>query len=552
MKGNNKKRNGKRRPSNRKREDYRPERGGTYGGRNDGRDEAPDRGRNDISWYTRNPNLIIAGGSFPYPNRPGMTVEVGKNVDGTARTYAIPGVMVLDWMPSVGISQVATDPISVSAKEMYSRVRKVFGGTNLVADAPDFPIYMMALDSIFSYIAWLKRLYRLLVAWSPNNYVTPDILTSALGFSDKDIAYLRTHRTQLWQSINELVLQSRKFTCPAGMDIFNRHYWMSDNVYTDDATINSQFYVFNLKAVYQFAMLDMPDGNPGPGLQMVAMPNVITPPSDLVTVEVLYQFGLSLINALVEWDDAYVINGYLMKAYEGDANFIVDELPADQPLTPVYEPEVLAQIENSRAVPAGEGITDFSGFNVTQSVPTNAIISKPQYVATQDYNNVFKMGGAGVEPTLSSRSDMPTVADNVIASRLQACCEVTPSEDGNSWTVQVTAGTEIPIAWRTSDGVSTLRAETVPFAQNVIAQVGGYSNETAAQTIMNTVSALFRMEAYDWHPFVFVTSAVTVGEKTVYRTNIAGDVHNFTTISKQSLKNLHRICILSEFNAFSM
>lgn len=521
-----------------------------------GREDA----RNDVSWYSKNPNLLVAAGSFPFPNRPGMSiplsdvnVTVGSDVKPFPRTYNIPGVLALDWVPHIGKSQTATDPASILGKEMYAKVRKAYSGS-LNADAPDFVMYVMALDSVFAYIAWLKRLYRTLTAWSPNNYALPDEVLKAMLVQPAAIQSLRTNRTRLWQIINELVLQSRKFTCPGDMDIFNRHYWMSDNVYTDDATINSQFYLFNLYGVYQFAMLNMPDGNPGPGLKIVQMPQ--TTKGANLTVDDLYSFGTGLIDALVAWDEAYEINGYLMRAYEGSKLFIVDELPANEVLTPMYEPEVLMQIENSRTVPALNSNASYilTGLNVTQDVATNAVICDPKITMAESADVAHEIEGEGytLNPWLSIRSDNPTVADSVVASRLHALVQ-NPVTASALITYDVVAASEIPLRWRLHNGSAWRPIYATPvytINQDGNTITNGNSVYTSIWAVLNCGEA----EQFDWHPFSWVTftRVPSNGLNVEVRTTTMGDTHNVTFIQPNDLTNLHKICLYSELNSFSL
>lgn len=527
---------------------------------------------NDISWYSKYPNLLVAAGQFPFPYRPGMNIDLGQYDSGSTqfnRVYRVPGVMALEWIPSIGISDDATSPASVLAKEFYAKVRARYSGS-LSADAPDFVIYLLAMDSIYSYIAWLKRLYRVLSAWSPDNYVLPDRLLNAMGISNENIQTLRTQKTQLWQLINELVLQSRKFHVPAVMDIFNRHYWMSDNVYTDEATINSQMYLFNLKGVYQYTL---DETNQVGKLSLINMPWVNESDSVVVpsmSATSLYQFGTSLINALVGWDDAYDISGYLMRAFEGIPVFQVDELPADQPFNPVYEPEVLQQIENSRAVPMGEYalVARLMDYDITQNPATNAILSHPTFSYFLGPNglatitNLYHEEYGVVPPTLSIRSDSPSVADNVIASRLQATAtfssvklpavgSTSPTIDG--WRVEIHCGTEIPLCWRVYDGYSEWLTPDSPaldhfgsyvFKQNINLNLGSSLTSTMSTYIFRSLL----VEAFDWHPIGYWT-AISGGAA---QCTVVGDVHNLTTIDTTSLDNLHKVCIFSELNAFNI
>lgn len=539
--GDRKPRNYNRKPSNQDRDEVR-------------RNEYSGNARNDVSWYNRNPNLLLAAGSFPYPYRPGMPVRLGKyQYRGKEKEhiYPIPGAMVLDWMPNLGKSNSATDPASVLGKEIYARVRQVYSGA-LDADAPDFVMYVMAVDSITSYIAWLKRTFRCINAWSPENYFMPDGLLRGMGFTYAEIANLRTDKTNLWQCINDLVLQSHKFTVPASLDVFNRHYWMNDNVYTDAQSLNSQFYLFNMRALYKYSELPMPNGDLAAGLQMTLMPTQVTH-STALTVQDLYNFGLDLINALVTWDDAYTINGYLRRAFEQEAQFVVAEIGATDILTPVYEPEVLMQIENSRVAPLLRNVTDLSTFNVTQDVTTNAIIADPRYVVTNssDIIGLTTEGGWDLAPVLSVRSDSPTVADSVVASRLQAT--ILADVGSTETTIHIDAGTEIPISWRTS---------YIDTSANVVTY-GAYHQQLILRITMNDINVLrnqidylgnaYLVSAFDWHPIAFIVVVLNNGTQDIATyTRVNGDVHNVTTITRENLNNLHKICLYSEFNSFGL
>lgn len=513
------------------------------------------RGENDISWYTRYPNLLQAAGSFPYPYRPGMTINLGSievsSTKSIQRQFTIPGVLALDWIPSVGNSSVATDPASILGKEFYAKVRQAFSGS-LDADAPDYVMYVLALDSIFAYIAWLKRLYRLLTVWTPENYALPDVVLRSMGLREQDIANLRSERTRLWQYINELVLQSRKFSCPASIDYINRHYWMSDNVYSDADQINSQFYLFNPKALFKFVMLNMPDGNPGPGVQMTAMPWVQHEGTSTYTnVSELYQYGKDMIEALVAWDDAYTINGYLRRAFEGEQQFIVDELPAEQPFNPVYSEEVLAQIENSRPIPRGSQLNfktqaNINGFNVTQNVLTNAVLSGPTYTVSGTAGEQETADADTLPPILNIRSVTPTVADNVLASRLQAVVLSKVTTD-TSVTYNVDCASELPISWSittATNGNDGISRESLPVVANW--------DLSAAVSDTTGMFNMLMTEAFDWHPLLYVTMAKLSQSNTTTRLAILGDVANITYITNDDMRNLHRICLYSEFNSFSI
>lgn len=504
---------------------------------------------------------------------------------GTTYTnpYEIPSIMSLDWIPSFGISSMSTDPASVAGKEIYSRVRAAYSGS-LDADAPDFMIYLGALDSVFSYLGYLKRMYRCLTTYTPENLALPDALLEAMGIFDEDAVKLRRDKTRLWQGINELILLSRKFKCPAVMDIFNRHYWMSDNVYADAATLRAQLYMFTLVGVYQLQDAVEDNGSIEPAyLQLVPIPGNFaslddTSKGDHYICDTLLEFGRNLINALDAWDDCYTISGYLQRAYEGTPNFAVAELLQDEMMTAQYVPEVLAQIENSRTVLPATWVRDytamFGSVQVTQNVLQNAVVSSNSFTfktgSTGDLHDELEYlflfeSAAQMSNFISIRSDNPSVADSVIASRLMAATTITRNGTGDalSYTLTAHCGTEIPLMWRVRTkqylkpagqaGAYQYWWVTLP----AVAMMG-YQYSSAGK-VMNTVDAVAvaTLSQFDWHPIMLALTGVQTFSSSASGGNACqlipiGDVHNPTLITDEMLDNLNKICFYSEFNSFGL
>lgn len=511
--------------------------------------------RNDISWYSKNPLLLAAASAFPYPNRPGMLVNLGninttQGVAGDLIYTEIPGVMALEWAPTIGKSQQSTDPASVAAKQIYAKVRAAYSGS-LDADAPDFMMYLLSLDSVFSFIAALKRVYRTVNAYSPDNYVTPDGLLVAMGVPESQISNLRNQKMKLWQGINTLVLQSRKFTCPAIMDIFNRHYWMNDNVYSDSPSANSQFYLFHQFWFLRYAEQTVADEGAtqkASGCAYTSWPDSTL--GSLDYVDTLLAFGNQLIDDLVAWDESYTINGYLLRAYDGYPNFTVAELAIDETLTPVYSEEVLTQIENSRAI---DYQITFANNPISQRVSDNSVI----------WNNTFNLSTGQMtdrrvqlKATVNIRSDSPTSADTTIATRLLAVVDAVdmPNAGDTSTSITVDAGTEIPIMWRL---FTRVKATTGQFGTWAPLRIPTISNvgSTTGNTSWAALQLFTSMEAFDWHPFTWIVATCPdpatgqVKDFDAYAIPV-GDVRNLSVVDQTTLLNLHRVCLYSEFNSF--
>lgn len=502
-------------------------------------------GANDISWYSRYPELLASTASIPYPYRPGMALNIGGSVEGYD-LLNIPGVMSIPWMPTIGYSESSTDPASVVAKQIYSQVRKVYSGS-LEADAPDYVMYIGALSSVFAFIAWAKRVYRCCTAYSPNNYALPDVLLRAMGFSDTQVVALRRDKVKLWNVINTLVYSSRKFTCPAVMDIINRHYWLSDNVYADANSINAQFYIFNPLAFYAFTPnAKTPEDVDVGGLAYSPLSVIF---SSANVIDAIFNYGNDLIERLVSWDESYTISGYLARAYEGAPQFVVDLLQQDEQLLPVYNEEVLTQIENSRGIPNLTNISYFPDVNITKAVVTqdplnNIVINTMKFMTTTAVSGeTLATDQARTLPILSLRTDLPTVADTVIATRMT-----------NTWTfeniqaatleITINAATEIvgcPSVWFIDNNLEkTITAINTPII------LAGTSSSAVAFTFMRASSL---MSQFDWSPGVLIL--YDNGGTGTYQVYYSKDLHNVTTISATQLADIHRVCLYSEFNAFN-
>lgn len=491
-----------------------------------------DHAPNPFEWYARYPQLLEAAARIPFPYRPGMSLELGVTTQHpTSTQFAIPGVMALEWVPTFGNSKFQTDPASIAVKEMYAKVRSKFSGS-LEADPPDFLIYLGALDSIFSYTAFLKRVYRCVTAYSEQNYLVPNYLLYAMGFSDESVQALRMNKVQLWQLTNELILMTRKFKCPAIMDFMNRHHWLNEHVFTDANMMNSQMYMFSQQAFWKFGMLDTPDGVPAGGLYLQPFWANITQGDSIVTQ--LYDYGLQLINALAGWDDGYTISGYLLRAYEGSPDFYVDTLVQDEVITPKYDELVLLQIQNSRSLPAATDILNTIVASISQDPKTNVIISQPLMETTGMSDALV---AAGLKNIIGVRAETPTSIDVTEATRLQSFLTSAPGSDDKTFAA-IDAATEILLQYR----ILKQEADGAVF-NRTFSSVMNIGSAGASLTVLGTVA---NITAWDWHPYLVLTTGNTYNVVSLF-----GDTMNMTVIGPDDLANLHRVCLYSVLSAFT-
>lgn len=498
---------------------------------------------NDSSWYTSNPKLVEASARVPFPYRPGMLTPKNMFADvysslsftGVNTTGRVPGVFAIDWVPSVGVSSDVTSPISIAAKDIFSRVRSAFSGS-IQADAPDFVIHMMAMDSIYAYISYLKRIYKTLITFNPDNQITPEVLLQAMRWSPADIYKLMANKVQLFGIINELVSMANRFVTPNVMPVMQRHVWMSERVYCDAPMVNSQMYLFNLTHVYKFGV----DSNGAGQLTLTAIPTS-------GTVDDLFTFGRELIEAVSNWDDGYVINGYLAKAYEGVPRFAITELTMDDRLEMVYNEVVLSQIENATC-PHGE-MESITG-TISQEVNSNALISTitGKYAATAR--------NAGVQWTtnrINCRQEQPSAVDTIEATRLMTKWEVSSASAG----AVSECGTEAVWNFRIMNYVNETGKWDSANVNNMVLIAAVQNQNFVAVTnshLVDFTRALGVFGSFGWHPIMLtgfaLRDAAQDAKATTDYVGILGDIHNITFISDEDMAYINRCCLYSEFGSF--
>lgn len=493
---------------------------------------------NDLSWYSHYPDLLLSAASVPYPYKPGMAYEVGDlftQYNGATVTTKIrqniPGVMALNFVPAVGRAETNQDPVNIAAKEVYAKVRSKFSGA-LDADAPDFMIYIMAMDSIYSYIGWLKRVYKALNAYTPENFQLPDAVLKTMGFSDTRIVEMRRDKMKLLNVINTLIYQTHNFMVPDVMDIIRRHYWMNENVYLDANSLNSQIYLFNQTHFYKFAT-----DSKGAGMLASTGADFVRSTSGNM-VDKLYDFGNDLIKALAASDDGYTISGYLMRAFEGVPSFTVATLAGNEIIEPVYSMEVLSQIENARVVNAVD-------LDITQVPETNTLLFQPLVQADDRFD---------FEPAkmVNLHVPNPTPEMTVVATRLMAWGDVNAMNSNQM--APVYCGTEIVTGlYFAADGPG-VGAGSGSMASIVTLDISGDGTKANVDKarLVSLLTDIARLEQFDWHPLTYLI--VSHGTSTTGKYNVFPlfDTATIGVVSESNLIALNRVCVFSEFNAFSI
>lgn len=514
----------------------------------------------DMSWYTKYPILSATTASIPFPNLPGRTVAIGHfDAQSEKRDlgYTIPGTIAIEWMPFV-YSTGPNSAINQVGREIYSRVREVYSG-NLYADPPDFVTYIECLDTIYAGIAQLKKIYRTSTCWMEQNIAAPATILGAMNISTQVVENIRSNREQMCNQINQMIMQLVHYSVPDIFDVFHRHYWLNDNIFTDSAEMRSQFYTFYMSNGFAYQMQPMgTTSDLASGAIVAAFPT-----GSNVTFEQMILFVQDKINRLAQWDTALTIAGYLRRAFPDTPYFTVSHLELYEEQLIVYDELTLMQIENARALPYPVAQNIINGAKLAQDAAGTMILSSQSTYRYQVDENVEAYGLPPfyVHPSLSIRSDAPSTLEVINASRLlsNATVNIEGATGSQYASGSITAGTEVVLSLiLCTDAVNGVGARLEPNIMLRPVDQAGYVGKQLQIMHGLTNGALINLlnlAAFDWHPQCWVGYTTEVASNPELSTGIIYpmfDVHNITTLSDEQLNRIHDVCMLSEYAAYSV
>lgn len=484
---------------------------------------------NDAAWYASSPQLMHDSASLSYNTAIGSEVNVLKNKTTFNATTSIPGVCAFRYIPGPGFTTGRGSPVNISAHNLYSYVRHANSGHSNY-DAPDLMLYVLAVDSLYSFISYLKRIYGFALLYSQFNRYMPEALIKANGVNFGSIL---GNLPQFRAYINQLTAKAATFVVPNNMPIFIRHYWMNANLYMDEPLLKAQLYMFVPRGFYYFEEME----NAG----KLVFHKLL---SENNTFESLMSYGNNMVAKLIASEDMNIMSGDILKAYDGNV-FRMEYITEDFSVDPVYAPEVLNQIQNITVLP--ELYSDDGALDITQVVnissgAAGSLIWKP----------MFKMAANGdlydSDRILCSNLESPVPADNMVASRLMV--SVSEGDEADEWWVDG-CGSEIV------DGADLWEMKYVPGSpasiSHNVAPTYMYIYPTTADQMVARMH-VFRwltftgsIQGFKQHPLFFAIEKEGIAGQ-LSQIGICADFNNFTVVDKYVLNNMHNTALLSMFN----
>lgn len=510
--------------SNYKRTQTRSKRGQFKGKTKD--EKAPERvqeSANDASWYTIAPQLVSDAASLSFNNPSGVVYTLDS---GTHGKFVNPGIMSMYVAPVPGVSAGLSSAANIAAKNFYSFIRsRNSGGKNY--DSPDILLYLMAMDSAYSFWMTMVRAYGMARVFVQSNRYFGELMLKA---SRIDFASISNNLANFRAYINQYALKLSALAVPATMSLFTRHTWMFGNAFADEDDTKAQFYMYVPAYFYKYEEYEgagkcvpVPFGldNEGTGI-----------PHALWTFEQLMEYGNTLIGALIASEDINIMSGDIIKAYDNNT-WKVNLIGEDFTILPVYKEEVLEQIHNTTFVGCDpqnvDGTRGWGSFAITQdaSIGEGCLICVPQ--VTYGASNMARH-------VLDFWKQNPTPEDVMVATRNM----VSATRKKNS-TVLTSFGTEIPMFAT----VHTLNEDGTGSSTSMFNK-DSYA-DWASRTVEDVTNRLSKLSYFNEHPHMLFADYTSDPNVYIRGDLCIGEMSNFTVVPESTLDKMHLTAVMSEF-----
>nr|UVJ88894.1 putative capsid protein [Picobirnavirus sp.] len=486
---------------------------------------------NDASWYMSDTQLVndVASVSFntALGNPITLTGSIGTTLSVNSTSVYLPGIMSIYTSPTIGVSTDANSPVNIAMRRLYAYVRHANSGHSNY-DPADLMIYLLAMDSIYTYWAYMVRAYGVAQVFSRTNKYVGDALLTAMGVDPN----IRENLADFRAYINTFAAKAQQWCVPRVMTYFLRHNWMYSNVYKDEDNDKAQMYLYVPASLYKYNAT-LSEGTAG-GLEMRSI-NVEMDSSGYLQTKTLpnnyvdlIAMGNDLLNALAGQEDIGIISGDILKAYGADNLWKIDTIPTDYQVIPVFSEEVLEQIHNTAF--AGGNIVNANGDNVgvvgldvTQDTSIGGGCLK--------FNPIFNRGTHMCLDTLMDTWKEQVSAETVMtASRNMLSGKPFTPTPGKEVKALVQA-TQL----RSCGSEICLFGTVFTLNGNVMDRVRIYATSQYAPNIYN----MPRFNEAPIRPIMSSNGTECVG--------IFGEMTNYGILSKQNIDQIHEVALMSLF-----
>lgn len=530
--------------------------------------EDANKGANDSSWYVPNQQLLRDVANLPMGISTGLPINLGNNswMTSTAvtppgyvrQTELDPGLMVFNVAHTIGNSEVATDPINVAANSLYSAVQSANSRNFSDYNASDLMLAILCLSDAYAAYAMLVRAYGFINYYDMLNRNAPETMIEAMGFDFDD---LRANIALFRTGINQIAYALQSMYLPKDLSYVNRRIFLYENVYTDANNRKAQYYMFRPVGFYKWIEGD----STSPVTYAELLPWYGFNGQGSCTAQQALDYVWDLVDALRGSQDVRYMDADLLKAYGEGGQFVIVPIAESYALKPIYNQEVLMQMENATMLPPPDKTNPEIGFRISQDPTINSGILTTMY--SYQYSNDELTGFYSTESlykdaVLNFHKDSITQDDIIVSTRL--LCRpgtiTTAVPENSNRSLEITQGVASEIVLGAQIyALSYARTGQVQMSRiefstaNVVAASFAHQNvEQAIMTAANAFELNALLSKFDWHPMIYflmcsVTDAGSTEGAVVIQTESCMDYDNWTIIQKEVLDRMNYIALLGLF-----
>lgn len=504
---------------------------------------------NDPQWYVREGQLAKDVASISFNTALGVTTPLdmdnggGDYADSVPLKFSAPGVMAINYVPSVGISRNGYSPINIAAKNLYSWVRHQNSGSKNY-DSPDLILYVMAMDSVFAAIQHLQRAYGTARVYSQVNRYVGDAYLTAMGFEPADV---RANLAQFRAQINMLIVKASVFAIPNTFSMFKRHAWMNRVIFQDSDLEKCQVYMYRPMGLFKYI-----ETNGAGHCDLTLCASQVNAPSSGMeyvgslkwTTAQWFAYVDDMLTALTSSEDIGIMSGDILKAYGRENLFSLALVPEDYSLEVTYSEEVLDQIHNTifsgaqlRTIldPTNQDQlkkVNLGSWSISQdtSIGDGALLYGPQVIRKRDLS---------IKHILDINEKDPSPERVLVSTRNMIC--------GTSNAITIGSS---PYTYETIEACASDICVDAIMYRFVPTEGGGIllqadrmftTDGTEAETLLGLVGAY---TAFTKAPIVYLYSSPRAGAD-AHQNAIIGQIDNYTIIDRSTLSKMHESAILS-------
>lgn len=436
-----------------------------------------------------------------------------EETTNVVNSSAAPGFSRIDYIPGFGVSTDATSGISLAANQLYAEMRKNNSGAK-VYEAPDLLMFVLAVQDVIANISECVRAIKFVNKYTfTNKYLPKAICEGGFGI---DYADLVANRAQYLAQLNTIIASVNTLGIPAYFSSLLRRIYISMNVFMDSDAIRGQYYIFRKMGYY---LWDTTSSESGTKLDYKSFGMVVL--DGLSTFGDKLQAINSQIQAILSDTDALTMEGDIQKAWDQAQLVSLAYVSADEELDPMFDMDILAQIENAVFPPSW--ISSDSSFNSqTLDLTQEGAVLKWQPTA----NATVATASVVNDRVFNSHKVDPDYRDVLEWSRLSSVWSLTTASNTSVQATLMGCGLEVPVSL-TMYAVIGGELNPVEFVPYI---------SSTSQLTAGTAIFLMYLGSMDWHPAVYWVDASPLSN-TLLLANM--DLKVSTVISANTMIMMH-------------